>query len=95
MDSQFEIPGTKVRFGWDAIIGLVPGIGDGLTALAGFYFVFRGIQEKLPSRVIFMMLFNILIEFLIGTFPIIGDAFDMFFKANIRNLELLRKYKTK
>ena len=92
LDAGFVIPGTTIRFGWDSIIGLIPGVGDGLTAIISLYFVFRGIQERIPLRILLVMLFHILLEWIIGSIPILGDTFDLFFKANLRNLALLQKY---
>ncbi|MCB1197154.1 MAG: DUF4112 domain-containing protein [Deltaproteobacteria bacterium] len=92
LDTQFRIPGTHVRFGWDAILGLLPGVGDSIGAIISLYFIVRGIQEKLPIRILMIMLGNILLECLLGSIPIIGDVFDVFFKANIKNLDLLQRF---
>jgi hypothetical protein len=92
LDTQFVIPGTSVRFGMDAIIGLIPGIGDACAALISFYFLYRGWEENLPKRYLALMILNILIELTIGAIPILGDAFDVMFKANLRNYEILKQH---
>lgn len=92
LDASFRVPGTSVRFGWDAILGLIPVAGDSATAIVSLYFVIRGIQEKLPFRILLIMLLNILLEWILGSIPVLGDTFDVFFKSNLRNLDLLRRF---
>lgn len=92
LDSQFSIPGTPWRVGIDPILGLVPGLGDVLGAVVSLYFVARGIQEKMSALEIIRMIFNILLEMLIGSIPIVGDLFDVWFKANRRNNARLQKH---
>ena len=92
LDSRFRIPGTDIRFGLDAVAGLLPGIGDGGTALLSFYIVHqaRRIGAPLPLRV--RMTGNIVLDLLTGAIPLAGDLFDLGFKANRRNVALLRKH---
>ena len=92
LDSRFRIPGTDIRFGLDAMVGLLPGIGDGGTALLSFYIVHqaRRIGAPLPLRI--RMTGNIVFDLLTGAIPLIGDVFDLGFKANRRNVTLLRKH---
>lgn len=92
LDSRFRIPGTDIRFGLDAMVGLLPGIGDGGTALLSFYIVHqaRRIGAPLPLRI--RMTGNIVLDLLTGAIPLIGDVFDLGFKANRRNVTLLRKH---
>lgn len=92
LDSRFRIPGTDIRFGLDAVVGLLPGIGDGGTALLSFYIVHqaRRIGAPLPLRI--RMTGNIVLDLLTGAIPLVGDLFDLGFKANRRNVALLRKH---
>lgn len=92
LDSKFRIPGTNIRFGIDPIIGLVPGIGDWLGGLASLYFlVYAAILEaRIP--VLLRMLLNILLDVVVGTIPLLGEIFDVSWKANLRNAELLEEH---
>lgn len=92
MDSQFSIPGTSIRFGLDSILGLIPGIGDTGTALITLYLVHKAGKYNLPPHVKRQMLWNTFIDWLIGLIPLVGDIFDIRWKANLRNVALLRKY---
>ena len=89
LDARFEIPGTKIRFGWDGIIGLLPGIGDTLTLLPQLYLIYEALRLKLGTGTILKMLLNILIDWLVGTIPVVGDLFDVAFKSNLRNAKLV------
>jgi hypothetical protein len=91
-DTKFEIPIIKARVGWDPIIGLIPGIGDFIGFLLSSYVVIEALRLKVPKPVIGRMLINMFVEFLGGIVPILGDAFDAYWKANKRNVELLEKY---
>lgn len=88
-DARFEIPGTKIRFGWDGLIGLLPGVGDTLTLLPQLYLLYEAISLKLSVATILKMLLNILIDWLAGTIPVVGDLFDIAFKSNLRNAKLV------
>jgi hypothetical protein len=92
LDNLFRIPGTNWRFGLDALIGLVPGAGDAVAAILSLFLLIRAFQFKLPKIVIVRMLINSLLDFSIGAIPFLGDAFDMFYKANTRNMKLFREY---
>jgi len=89
LDARFEIPGTKIRFGWDGIIGLLPGIGDTLTLLPQLYLIYEALRLKLGTGTILKMLLNILIDWLVGTIPVVGVLFDVAFKSNLRNAKLV------
>ena len=91
LDSQFKIPGTNIRFGWDSVIGLVPGAGDLATAIMAGYIVWQASKMRLSKATLFHMIANVGIDFLGGSIPLIGDIFDLAFKANVKNMELLRK----
>ena len=92
LDDGFAVPGTSLRFGLDPIIGLIPGIGDLLGGLASFLFVFAGWQRGLPQVTMLRMVVNIAIDSLGGTLPLIGDAFDVYWKSNRMNFELLQRH---
>ncbi len=91
LDSQFRVPGTVFRFGLDALVGLVPGFGDVLGAVASVLFLVQAVRMKAPGAVVGRMVANITIETLLGIIPVIGDLFDASFKANQRNLRLLQR----
>lgn len=92
LDTAFKIPGTNFRFGWDPIIGLIPGAGDLVSTLLSAYMIYLAARFNLPPKVFLTMLVNLGIEATVGTIPLIGDIFDAFFKANIRNFELLEQH---
>ena len=92
LDNSIPIPGTGRRIGLDAVIGLVPGLGDVLSGGLGLIVVLRGVQRGLPSIVVARMLANVALDFVIGAIPVIGDAFDLWYKSNARNIGLLRRY---
>lgn len=94
LDDLFRIPGTGWRFGLDAIIGLVPGVGDTLTSLASFYILLSGVRYGVPKITLLRMAVNIGIDYLLGTIPIVGDAFDFFWKSNDMNMRLIRERAT-
>jgi Domain of unknown function (DUF4112) len=89
LDQLFRVPGTRLRFGLDAIIGLVPGAGDIATALIGAYGLVIAQQLGAPGSIQLRMLVNLLIDAAVGAIPILGDLFDFAFKANVRNASLL------
>lgn len=89
LDGQFAIPGTPIKFGWDGIIGLIPGIGDTVTLLPQLYILFEAIRAKVGWSVIFKMAINVGIDWLVGTLPVLGDVFDIFWKSNLRNAKLV------
>jgi len=94
MDDLFKIPGLNWRFGLDAIVGLIPGFGDTATSLASFYILASAVRYGVPKITILRMGVNIGIDYLLGSFPLVGDVFDAWWKSNQMNLELLRKRAT-
>lgn len=94
MDDQFRIPGTGIRFGLDAIIGLVPGIGDISTFLVSGYMLVVLNRNGASGFVMARMVLNIVVDTLIGMVPLMGDVFDVAFKANTRNMKLMREHYT-
>ena len=91
MDDLFTIPGTKRRVGLDPIIGMIPGVGDAAGAVATAGLVVDGIRYRVPFVVLLRMAFNLLLDMTIGAIPVVGDAFDFFVHANIRNERLMVK----
>jgi hypothetical protein len=89
LDDVFRLPGTRIRFGLDAIIGLVPGLGDLITGAMSFLIIYAAWQRGLPRVTMTRMLANITIDTLVGTVPILGDAFDVMWKSNRMNYNLL------
>ncbi|MGF1588022.1 MAG: DUF4112 domain-containing protein [Pleurocapsa sp.] len=95
LDTAIGIPGTKFRIGLDPILGLIPGGGDLITAGMSAYLVFLATRFGLEKPEIAKMVKNIMLETTIGFIPIAGDLFDAYFKANIRNLEILERHLAK
>ena len=92
MDEFLRVPGTRLRFGLDPLIGLIPGIGDTASALASAMTLIYAVRCGLPKVLIGRMSLNILINEFVGIVPGIGDAFSFWFKSNSRNYELLQNY---
>lgn len=91
LDSKFRIPNTEIRFGIDPLIGLIPGVGDWIGGLASLYFLVYASILSAKTSVLLRMLMNILLDIIIGTIPVLGEIFDIGWKANLRNAELLRE----
>lgn len=94
LDEAFRIPGTRIRFGWDSIIGLVPWAGDVVSGIFGLVILFHAHQMQLPGVVLARMVINLVIDLAIGLVPFAGDIADVFWKANTRNLALLARHAT-
>lgn len=92
MDDKYSIPGTRIRFGLDSLIGLVPGIGDFATAAAGFWLIVEAFRLKASWGVLIRMLLNFSVDSIVGLIPIAGDLFDVYWKSNRRNADLLEKF---
>jgi Domain of unknown function (DUF4112) len=92
MDSQFSIPGTRIRFGLDGIIGLIPGAGDISTFAISAYLLTMMARNGASGYVLARMALNVVIDAVIGSIPILGDLFDIAFKANMRNLKLMKEH---
>src|SRR4051794_8460492 len=90
LDDLFRIPGTNWRFGLDALIGLVPNVGDTLTSFASFYILLAGVRDGVPKITLLRMAFNIAVDYIVGSIPFLGDAFDFVWKANQQNMNLIR-----
>jgi len=92
LDEVFRVPGTNVRFGLDALAGLLPGIGDLVTGAASMLILHAAWQRGLPRVALMRMLVNVALDTVVGSIPVAGDLFDVAWKANRRNVELLQKY---
>lgn len=92
LDTIFAVPGTRIRFGLEPIIGLVPILGDQVTSLMSAVLLCRSVQHRLPKIALVRMALNILINGVIGMVPMIGDLFVLWYKPNIRNYLILQRY---
>jgi hypothetical protein len=92
MDAGWGIPGTKIRFGADSVLGLVPGGGDLAAMLISIYVVVKAYEMGVPNNLLLKMVGNIAIDTGLGAVPVLGDIFDVFFKSNIRNTDLLHDF---
>jgi hypothetical protein len=94
MDDLFRVPVLGWRFGLDALIGLIPGFGDTTTSLVSFYILATAVRYRVPKITMLRMALNIVIDYLVGSIPIVGDLADAWWKSNQMNLALLRKRAT-
>ena len=94
MDGLFRIPGVGWRFGLDAIVGLIPGVGDLATTLVSFYILTSAVRYRVPKITLLRMGLNLGIDYVVGSLPVVGDLFDAWWKSNQMNVELLRKRAT-
>lgn len=92
LDSAIAIPGTRFRIGLDPIIGLIPGAGDFVGTALSAYIVIEAARLGLPKSAVGQMVFNILLESVVGAVPVVGDWFDFAWKANLKNIELLETH---
>jgi len=90
LDGLFRVPGTTWRFGLDAVIGLIPNVGDTITSFASFYILLAGVRYGVPKITLLRMAFNIGLDYVVGMIPFIGDAFDFIWKSNKQNMDLIR-----
>ena len=94
MDGLFRIPGVGWRFGLDALVGLVPGVGDTLTSLFSFYILAAGVRYRVPKITLLRMGLNIGVDYVLGSLPLVGDLFDAWWKSNQMNVQLIRERAT-
>lgn len=92
LDSGIGIPGTRFRFGLDALIGLIPGVGDVAGLLLGSVLLFEAYTLGVPRPLLWRMIGNVGVDALLGVVPGIGDIFDFVFRSNLRNAQLLRQH---
>jgi len=92
LDTALVIPGTGVRFGLDALIGLFPVVGDAITTALSLFIVHEAYQLGVPGHVVARMLANVALDGVLGAVPLVGDAFDVLWRANRRNVRLLMEW---
>ncbi len=92
LDSAFRIPGTNVRFGWDPIVGLIPGIGDLSSPVFAALLLLQALHMRVPRVVIGRMLINAGLDAMLGVVPVLGNIIDIGWKANVRNMALLERH---
>ena len=92
LDNAFTIPGTRYRFGLDALIGLVPGLGDAVSALFSSYIILQASRLGAPTSVVSRMIANVALDTVVGWVPILGDLFDVAWKSNLKNMALLETH---
>lgn len=93
MDEAFEIPGTKIRVGLDALIGLIPGVGDVIGGVMSTWIIAGALRHRVPAFVILRMVLNVAIDLIFGAVPVAGDVFDFMFEENMKNMRLLEKHR--
>ena len=92
LDSAFQVPGTRLRFGLDPIVGLLPGAGDLVTGFFSVMILLHSVRLRIPKVVVARMVLNTGLDLLVGAVPLLGDLFDAGFKANLRNMALLERH---
>jgi len=92
LDIAFALPGTKFRFGIEGVMRLVPGIGDAAASALSCIILYEAYRLRVPRRLMIRMAGNVAVEGIVGAVPIIGDLFDIAFRANRRNVRLLREH---
>lgn len=94
LDSRFKIPGTRIKFGIDPILGLIPGVGDWFGGMLSIYFMIEAFRAGGGLSVVLRIFLNIIIDIIIGSIPLIGEVFDVAWKANRRNAKLIQNLHT-
>ena len=89
MDTAIRIPGTGIRFGGDSVLGLIPGVGDAAGSLVGIYILNEARRLGVPKHKLVKMAGNLGVDFAVGAVPLLGDVFDVFYKAHRRNLDIV------
>ena len=92
IDAAGRVPGTRFRFGLNSVIGLAPGAGDAILAAISLYIVYEAHRLGLPRRKLYAMVFNVVIEAVLGALPVLGDVLDVVWKANLRNLGIIERH---
>jgi len=92
LETAFRIPGTRIRFGADALLGLLPGLGDIVGGVLSAVVIGEAIRAGVPGPVLLRMVGNIAVDVIVGAVPVAGDLFDVYWKAGVRNLALLEAY---
>ncbi len=89
LDTRYTLPGTRIRFGLDSVVGLIPGFGDTVMLLPSFWMLAVAWKHGVPTSTLARMGANAGVDYVVGSVPILGDAFDLFFKSHRRNAQLL------
>lgn len=92
MDSKFTLPGTRFRFGLDPLLGLIPGLGDAISLAISTMLIYTMTKNGVSRKVVILMMINVTIDAVLGSIPILGNIFDFFYKANSKNINLLKKH---
>lgn len=92
LDDAYGIPGTSVRFGWDPLIGLIPGLGDVVTGVLSCAIIVEAHRMRVPRVILARMVLNVAIDLVVGAVPLVGDAADVLWKANSRNMQLVERH---
>lgn len=90
LDNRFRIPGTPIRLGIDSLLGLIPGVGDITTGALSGFIIYRGYLLGVRKRTLLIMTKNVVVDTVIGSIPLIGDLFDIGWKANLRNVDHIK-----
>ena len=93
MDQAFPLPGTNIRVGLDAVLGLIPGIGDVMGAMLSTWIIAGALRHRVPAHVIARMVFNVAVDLIFGAIPVAGDVFDFLYEENMKNMRLLEKHR--
>ncbi len=91
MDGLFRIPALGWRFGLDALVGLIPGVGDMATTALSFYILAAGVRYRVPKVTLLRMGLNVAVDYALGAFPVVGDLLDAAWKSNQKNVALIRE----
>jgi hypothetical protein len=92
LDELVSVPGTPIKVGLDPVIGVIPIAGDALAALVGVWVILEASRFGIPRVVLGRMVANLVVDLGVGAIPLIGDAYDLFFRSNSRNLDLFRRH---
>jgi hypothetical protein len=92
MDAAIIIPGTNIRMGLDGVVGLLPVVGDLISSMVSSYIVWEARQLGVPRWILARMVLNVAVDAAVGSIPIVGDVFDVMFRANLKNMALLKRH---
>lgn len=92
LERAFVLPGTSYRVGFDAVLGLIPGVGDLITGAMGAYLIWEARNLKMSKWTLWRMAGNVGVDTLLGAIPLVGDAFDLVFKSNSKNFKLIKRH---